>query len=58
MPPGKGRFTIETFGNVTPPVTFYIQFPYEQPDANGCSTGGPCRTLYPPVMNTFIFTVN
>jgi len=49
---------IETFGEVTPPVTFYVQFPYEAPDAYGCSSGGPCRTLYPPVMNTFTFTVD
>jgi hypothetical protein len=55
--PGGGRFTIETFGDITPPVTFYIQVPYEKPDPFGCSTGGGCRTLYPPVWASFVFTV-
>jgi hypothetical protein len=56
--PGTAHFVIETFGEVIPPVTFYVQYPYEVPDVYGCSSGGPCRTLYPPVMNTFTFTVD
>ena len=57
FPPGKARVTIETFGEVTPPVTFYIQFPYEQPDIANCPEGR-CRSVYPPVQNTFVLTVN
>ncbi|HSR10451.1 MAG TPA: type VI secretion system tube protein Hcp, partial [Thermodesulfobacteriota bacterium] len=58
LPPGKGHVTIETLGDVTPPVTFYIQFPYEQPDIGGCGDKGRCRSVYPPAQNTFILTVN
>jgi hypothetical protein len=53
-----GQFTLETFGKITPPVTFYFQFPYSPCDVPECNLGPGCRTKSPPQYITWVFTVN
>jgi hypothetical protein len=57
--PGGGNTVIETLGDLTPPVTFYFQFPYSPVDVQGCetNTGNGCRTKWPPQYITWVFTV-
>jgi hypothetical protein len=55
--PGGGNLVLETLGDVTPPVTFYLQFPYSPCDVQGCENGTNCRTKYPPQYITWVFTV-
>jgi hypothetical protein len=55
--PGGGQTVIETLGDITPPVTFFLQFPYLPVDVQGCETGTNCRTLWPPVYVSWVFTV-
>jgi hypothetical protein len=55
--PGGGNAIIETLGDLTPPVTFYLQFPYSPCDVQGCEDGTNCRTKFPPQYITWVFTV-
>ena len=53
-----GQFHLETFGDITPPVTFYFRFPYSPCNVAACNAGTECGVLWPPQFITWVFTVN
>ena len=57
---GTSVIRLETFGDITPPVTFFVRLPYRPADPIQCSPatpGGLCRPGMNTYYSTFKFTV-